>query len=252
MLLKKTALLMIVLFLVSCGTKEISKRDGQLYFDQALKYYNAKRYGKASETFEEAIKYAASPELAAKAQIYLGNSYFYQKNYLEAIPSYKQYLDYYPNSPESPEILYKLSFSYYKEAKNIDREQTTTAEALESFLKLKKLYPDYAKKQHVDRYIKKLTNNLANKEYYIANFYFRTGKKTAAEKRLKYLLEHYKTSDIYINALVKYCNYLSKDKKRKNEAIYYLNMLLSESSSGNIPAEQVSELLKKLKSSTNL
>jgi len=75
-----------------CATKDIKNMDAKAYLEKGLKYYDSKKYKKAAENLEEAIKYADSPSIAAKAQLYLGNAYFKDKNYLEAIPSFILFL----------------------------------------------------------------------------------------------------------------------------------------------------------------
>ena len=221
--------------------------DGKVYFEKGLKYYNAKKYRRAAENLEKAIKYADSPSLAAKAQLYLGNSYFKDKNYLEAIPSYNQFLDYYPDANEAPEVLYKLALSYYKEVNILDREQQTTIDALNAFKKLKSQYPAYASGKDVDKYINELTEKLARKELYVAEFYFRTNKDEAAENRLKYIIEHYENSKTYKKALIRYCKYLSNNKSRRQEALILLNKFLNSASENETYAEDISEILEKLK-----
>jgi outer membrane protein assembly factor BamD len=241
------AFICISLLFSGCASKNIKNMDGKVYLEKGLKYYNAKKYRKAAENLEKAIKYADSPSLAAKAQLYLGNAYFKDKNYLEAIPSYKQFLDYYPDAVEAPEVLFKLGLSYYKEVSTFDREQQTTIDAIETFKKLKSQFPKYAEEKNVDKYINRLTEELAKKELYVAEFYFRTNKKKAAESRLKYIIEHYENTKTYKKALIKYCKYLSEDESRRQEALMFLNKLLNISSENETYAEDINEILKKLK-----
>jgi outer membrane protein assembly factor BamD len=240
------AFMCIALLIAGCATKNIKSMDGKVYLEKGLKYYNSKRYRRAAETLEKAIKYADSPSIAAKAQLYLGNAYFKDKNYLEAIPSYNQFLDYYPDAKEAPEVLYKLGLSYYKEVNTLDREQQTTIDTLNTFKKLKSQYPEYAEEKGVDKYIEQLTEKLAEKELYIAEFYFRTNKDKAAEKRLKYIIEHYENTKTYKKALVRYCKYLSSNKSRSQEALIFLNKLLNSASDNEAYAEDISEILEKL------
>lgn len=230
-----------------CATKDIKNMDAKAYLEKGLKYYDSKKYKKAAENLEEAIKYADSPSIAAKAQLYLGNAYFKDKNYLEAIPSYKQFLDYYPDAPEAPDVLYKLGLSYYKQINTFDREQQTTVDAINTFNELKSQYPSYANSKNIDKYISELKEKLAEKELYIAEFYFRTNKDEAAEKRLKYIIDHYENTNIYKKALIRYCKYLSSNKHRKQEALVFLNRLLNSTTENEAYAKDISELLEKLR-----
>jgi outer membrane protein assembly factor BamD len=247
--MKKLLLLFVCLIYIftGCATTDVRITDDHILLEKGLKYYNKKKYKQAAKYLEDTIKYANSPSIAAKAQLYLGNSYFNSKNYLEAIPSYKQFLDFYPDAPEAPEVLFKLGVSYYKEVNTFDREQQTTLDAIDTFNKLKTQYPSYADSKNVDKYIKQLNEKLAQKELYVAEFYFRTNKEKAAEKRLKHIIENYENTEAYKAALIRYCKYLASNPNRKQEAIVFLNKLLNNSTENEVYAEDISKLLNKIK-----
>ena len=232
---------------IGCTTKSVRITDSNILLEKGLHFYEKRKYKQAAIYLEDAIKYADSPSIAAKAQLYLGNAYFNDENYLEAIPSYKQFLDFYPDAPEAPDVLYKLGLSYYKEVNTFDREQQTTLDALNIFNKLKTQYPSYANTKNIDKYIKELNEKLAQKELYVAEFYFRTNQEKAAEKRLKYIIENYENTEVYKMALIRYCKYLTNHPNRKQEAIAFLNKLLNNSTENEVYAEDISELLNKIK-----
>ena len=140
-------LLLTIILFSGCAKKTASIISDDYHLKQGMEYYNKKKFKKASESFEEAIKYAETPESAAEAQYFLANSYFNQENYTEAIPSYEQYLNIYPHSQNADNATYKLAISYYRQMNKVDRDQSVTTNALEIFNILKDKHPEFYNKK---------------------------------------------------------------------------------------------------------
>lgn len=252
LIIKKYIYLLIIIattssLIIGCGTKEIRGRDAEVYLNQGIKHYEDGKYRLAAEMLEDAIKYAETPSVAAKAQLYLGNAYFKDENYLEAIPSYNQFLEYFPDHEEAPMVLYNLAMSHYNEIKTFDREQKTTWDAIEAFEKLKNKYPEFAEKKNVDKYIQGLRDKLAEKELYVANFYFRTGHEKAAVNRLKYIFKHYRDTETYKKALLRYSEYLANNGGDSKDVVRLLNKLLENTKGNEKYAEELINILNELK-----
>jgi len=81
----------------------------------------------------------------------------------------------------------------------------------------------------------------------LLNFIFAQTKKKQQKKELKYIIENYENTEVYKMALIRYCKYLTNHPNRKQEAIVFLNKLLNNSTENEVYAEDISELLNKIK-----
>ena len=71
--------------------------------------------------------------LAANAQYWIGEAYYRQKNFRDALPEFRKVIDRYPNSPQVPEALLKIGLCY--------RAVTDSAHARAAWERLTKEYP---------------------------------------------------------------------------------------------------------------
>jgi len=244
--MKKIVILLILsLAVFSCAGKNAGEITANELFQQGLNQFSAEDYNDAAKLFERTIMKADTPELAAKAQLFLADSYFMMKDYAQAIPSYEQYLNIYGGSKEEPRVIYRLGTSYYRLIPGIDRDQTNTRKALDKFELLKKEYPEFSKKKKADKLITKLRNKLARKEMYVADFYFRIGEEEAAAARLKSIVENYKNTKVFPRAALRLSEYFIDKGENETQAVTYLNSVLRQED-GKKYLPEVSEMLDKL------
>jgi len=145
--MKRFALLLTLVFLISCGEKTFKKEK---VLTEGIQLYHKGEYDDAKDYLKKAI-YKASDMTTAdvmKARYYLANIYYIQKNYIDAIVEFEEYLSLFPTSPKVPEVLYKLAVSYIKISPSPDRDLTYVKKAIEKAEELIDNYPDspYAKK----------------------------------------------------------------------------------------------------------
>jgi len=81
---------------------------------EALRLYQKGEYDDAKEYFKKAIYKAENMTTTdiMKARYYLGNIYYMEENYIDAIVEFEEFLSLFPTAPQVPEILYKLADSY--------------------------------------------------------------------------------------------------------------------------------------------
>lgn len=244
--MRKILLLVVASFVVfSCVGKKPADISANELFQQGLSQFSEEDYNDAAKLFEKSIMKADTPELAAKAQLFLADSYFMMEDYAQAIPSYEQYLNIYEGSKEEPRVIFRLGTSYYRLIPSIDRDQTNTREALKKFELLQQEYPEFSKNKKVKSLIEKLRNRLARKEMYVADFYFRIGEDEAAESRLKNIVENYKDTKVFPRAALRLSEYFIEEGKNETLAVTYLNSVLREEN-GKEYLSEVSEMLDRL------
>lgn len=82
---------------------------GELY-DLALRDYQRGSYDVAVRQFTQYIEYFPDSDLADDAQFYIGDSYYTQSLYTQALDAYEMLLDTYPGGSKVPATLLKIAF----------------------------------------------------------------------------------------------------------------------------------------------
>lgn len=190
----------------------------QELFESGMDYMKEKRYGSAAELFIKLKdRYPFSP-LTPQAEIALGDAYFLDAKYLEALDAYKEFENLHPSSPQIPYVLFQMGLSNLNQFRTIDLRQDNVKEALEIFYRLEESYPNSEFSEAVKQNILKCRKILAEHEIFVADFYWRTSKFGAAWHRYLYVLENY--ADV-----VEYKDYV---RKRAEYSYFEYQKLLSE------------------------
>jgi outer membrane protein assembly factor BamD len=158
-------------------------------------------YEAAIELFEAAVYNAENPEQAQVAQKLLGDAYYGEKKFPEAVASYEVYYDIYQDDPKISEVVYKLGMSYAKIKYKGGRDTAYTRKALDYFDELKDFYPNEYLSYNAQPERQKMMDRLADYEYQVARFYVRTKRPESAAGRLLYLINNYPESTIVPNAM---------------------------------------------------
>ncbi|MDI3492539.1 MAG: outer membrane protein assembly factor BamD [Desulfomicrobiaceae bacterium] len=135
-------------------------------------------------------RYPFSP-YSIQGRIMLGDAYFLNKQYREAIDTYDEFLSLHPRSEQVPYVLFQLGVSKYEVQPAIDLPQDQVAEAIEHFQRIIQSYPETPYVAEAQQYIEKCRRRLAEHELYIANFYWESGSYKAAWLRYDAIFREY-------------------------------------------------------------
>jgi tol-pal system protein YbgF len=86
-----------------------SAPSADLLYSNGLRDLNGKKYDLAAQEFSDYLKYYSTTDLASNAQFYLGEIFFAQQQYDQAIDAYGKVIDNYPKS-------FKLAPAHLKRA----------------------------------------------------------------------------------------------------------------------------------------
>jgi outer membrane protein assembly factor BamD len=181
------------LALAACSATQTPppNQTAEYYFRLGERNFEHSMYKEAIADWEKVRDTYYSPELTALAEIKIAEAHYKAEEYVEAAAAYEDFLKQHPNHEKTPQILYRLGMSYYKQILSPDRDQTATRNALATFESLLRKYPNISEKGEVQAYIMECRNILADHEFYVGNFYFRTDHDPAAVGRLKGLIAEY-------------------------------------------------------------
>lgn len=218
---KRLLLLQALLLLLSgCaffgfGGEEREKSPEELMRDGMADFRDAD-YADAVKSFQNLKDRYPYSKLAVQAELKLADALFKRKEFEEAREAYKEFERLHPKNQSIPYVIYRQGMCHFARMDTIDRDNTSTKNALNEFERLKRAFPTHPYALQAERKIRKCYINLAEHEYYVGAFYFKKGHYRAALKRFEYLIKNYPDHGQYGKALA----YIAKCKEKlaKQEA----------------------------------
>ncbi len=185
------------------------------------------RYEDARESFRKIVERHPNSSYAARARFLVGESYYRDGDFDKAIREFEAFMSFFPRHQIADLVQYRLAMSYYDQMKPVEQDQGLAQKALDQFRKLVKEYPESRYATEALAKIDVCRGRLAQKEVWIANYYFTQGNPSAARQRLEQVLKNYPRALVVPEAL-----YLLADVnlyERKNaEAVQLLRRLSDE------------------------
>ena len=175
--------------------------DVETLLADGIESFNAGKYRKALESFENIKDWYPFSKYAIVAELKIADCHYHLKEYEEAIFAYEEFMELHPRNDAIPYVLYQVGRCHFDQMNTIDRDQTATQEALKTFTQLKKQHPqsEYADKatEHINRCLK----NLSEHDFYIGYFYYKSKHYRAALQRFQYVLTQYPDVGVHQKAL---------------------------------------------------
>lgn len=194
MLVLFTAALLVTASLAGCGSanKQLQvNRDAKVLYDNAMKAFASRNYEEAEKTFKALIEdYPVSP-YSLEAQLMLGDVCFFQEKYDESGSYYTSFVALHPTHERASYALFQKGMSHFKDVLSVDRDQTSTRKALFAFEDLVSVYPGSPYHEKAVELIDFLKKRLAEREFYVGQFYFKGKNYKGALSRFRELLEKY-------------------------------------------------------------
>ncbi len=169
--------------------------------EQGMEAYKDKDYKEAIETFEKLKDWYPFSQYAVLAELKLGDAYYYRGEYEEAVFAYEEFESLHPKNEAIPYVVYQIGRCYFDRLQLIDRDQTTAKEAVETFERLMRSYPQSAFAKRAKTHIRKCQRNLAEHEFYVGMFYYQSKHYKAALERFKTVVESYPDLGVHYEAI---------------------------------------------------
>jgi outer membrane protein assembly factor BamD len=151
--------------------------------------------------------------LAILAELGIADSFFTDKEYIEAESAYSEFLNMHPTNENIPYVLYQLGMCHYNLKGTIDREQTETTKAKKEFERLITRFPENKFSLVAGKLLRECNQELAEQEFYIGQFYFRQKKYQAALNRFETVARNY--ANIGLDYKTEY--YIAETKRKMTE-----------------------------------
>ena len=96
-----------------------------------------------------------------------------------------------PETQKLSYVIFQTALSYLNQIGTIDRDPAPAKNALATFQRFLKLYPDAKDMENIKENIKKCNKNIVGHEFYVGKFYLKTKKYKAALARFEEIKEKY-------------------------------------------------------------
>lgn len=172
--------------LTGCSAKDENIGDAPLpeLYGKAVGFYAKKDYKKSIEFFQAVERQYPYDQWTIRAQLMIGYLQYLKRDYLDAINSFKLFVELNPYHPEVPYALYMLGMSHYQQLSIIQRDQSAAKEGLEYFDMIQARYPGSSYASDARLKVKIIQDHLAGKHVDVARFYLRNRSYDAAVSRL--------------------------------------------------------------------
>lgn len=176
---------MLSFYLISCSTTEdIDVNSAEKAFKEAKEYEADERYEEALRRYDEIKNKFPYSTYSKESDLRIADIYFKKEEYASAALAYSNFKYLYPNHPQIPYVSLQLGLSYFNQLpSSIDRDLSKGVNAIQEFNLVIDKYPGTEFAKTAEEKKKATQDMLAEKELYIANFYFKKEKYLSALRR---------------------------------------------------------------------
>jgi outer membrane protein assembly factor BamD len=160
-----------------------------------------RRYAEARESFKKIVERHPDSSYAARGRFLIGETFYREGEFDKAIDEFKTFLSFYPRHQIADLVQYRLAMAYYDQIKPIEQDQGLAVRALEAFKKLVKEYPESRYAGDALAKIDICRGRQAQKELWVATYYFNQGNPSGARQRLELVLKEYPRTLVIPEAL---------------------------------------------------
>src|SRR5207247_8663133 len=159
------------------------------------------RYEDARKSFTKIVERHPNSSYAPRARFLLGEAFYRDAEFDKAVKEFETFLSFYPRHQIADLVQYRLAMAYYDQIKPIEQDQSLALKALEGFKNLVKDYPESRYATDALAKIDISRGRQAQKELWVATYYFNQGNPSGARQRLELVLKEYPRTLVIPEAL---------------------------------------------------
>jgi outer membrane protein assembly factor BamD len=160
-------------------------------YQQGVQYYQDGSYKKAVEVFQRMKEEYPLSNLALLAEMGIADSYFSDKEYVEAGLAYREFIELHPANENLPYAMYQIGMCHFNQISDIDRDQSETFKALKEFERLTARFPNSKFSFMAEKMIRDCKRTLGEHEFYVGEYYFKRKQYLAALRRFEKIAREY-------------------------------------------------------------
>lgn len=165
---------LVLSLLVGCSSAEkIDTTSAEGAYKQAEKYQKDERFEEAINFYNEVKNKYPYNHLATEAALKIADIEYERENYAEAESAYKVFKEFHPEHARTDYVTFQLGMSVFKQLPpTTDRDLKLANTAIDYYSQLITLYPNSKHVKDAKIHKRKAEQMLADKAYYISDFYF--------------------------------------------------------------------------------
>jgi outer membrane protein assembly factor BamD len=171
-----------------------SKQPDKELYDRAMDSMKHGKYTESRTLLETMINAYPDSEYIARAKLALGDSWYAEGGktaWQQAEVQYKDFQTFFPNMPEAAEAQLKVANMHYQQMEKADRDYAEAVRASDEYKALIQRYPDNPLVPQAKQRLREVQEDLAERQFRIAHFYFLRDNLAAAQARLQSLVDSY-------------------------------------------------------------
>jgi outer membrane protein assembly factor BamD len=195
------AIFLILLSLLStlftaCTTSQVNEGDPATLFKEAEEDIDSSHYQIAIDKLRYIKNKFPYSKYATDAQLRIADVYFLQDSFAEAAVTYEAFRELHPKHEKTAYAMFRAGKAYYKDLPGtVARDLTTAKKALDAYNDFLRRYPTTGEANEARTDVVEIRKLLADKELYVADFYFKRDFYDSAKPRYKKIIELYPESE---------------------------------------------------------
>ena len=163
---------------------------------EGMEEFNRGKYHSALEIFQNIRDRYPFSQPGLLAELKSADCNYHLKRYIEALMLYDEFETGHPTNEAIPYIIFQKGMCHYQRIDTIDRDPAGAQDAIQSFSRLIRAYPQSPYVEEARARIEAARDFLAKHELYVVDYYINTESYKQAEARLEYLLYHYPDTSV--------------------------------------------------------
>jgi outer membrane protein assembly factor BamD len=208
----RPALLALVFGLGGCSMFSSTPHDSTLasganlppadvLYAQGIADVQKQEYDQAVTKFDQVEENYPYSTWANHAQLLAGYSQYKQQNYDDALSALNRFIALHPESPDIAYAYYLKALCYYEQIEDVQRDQTTTYEAIQTLTEVTTRFPESSYARDARIKLRLAENRLAGHDMTIGRFYEKQHLYGAAIGRYQDVVTSYQTTTYAPEAL---------------------------------------------------
>jgi outer membrane protein assembly factor BamD len=171
-----------------------SKQPDKELYDRSMDSMKHGKFQESRTLLETLINAYPDSEYIARAKLALGDSWYAEggkTSWQQAEVQYKDFQTFFPNMPEAAEAQLKVANMHYQQMEKADRDYAEAVRASDEYKALIQRYPDNPLVPQAKQRLREVQEDLAERQFRIAHFYYLRDNLAAAQARLQSLIDSY-------------------------------------------------------------
>ena len=185
-----------LLLLAGCAPSEepYVERPVEELYNEAMDNLLSEDFDAAVAGFAEVERQHPYSVWATRAQLMLAFVYYQGNRYDDAIAAADRFVELHPGNRDAAYAYYLIAMSHYEQISDVERDQATTARALQALDEVVRRFPGSTYARDARLKIDLTRDHLAGKEMTVGRYYLRRGSPIAAIGRFRRVVELYQTT----------------------------------------------------------